>query len=126
MLPTARVTYTSGITAEVSNHSFRILSCTFISAKEGRKKKRLFPADAIPSDEQVRVCPSLHDRRGWVWSKHEFSQKNWMFDASLRITGKSSMGADGMVNERTRKSMMWGDSRTMVQIKQALFCFSSL
>ena len=43
------------------------------------------------------MCPSLHDRSGWVWSKEKFAHANWMFDVSLKIAGRGRVGADGMV-----------------------------
>ena len=52
----------------------------------------------IPSDEQVRVCPSIKSRRGFIWSKTSFSSKHWMIDVSLRVTGRLKTGADGLVS----------------------------
>lgn len=50
----------------------------------------------IPSDDQVRVCPSIKSRRGWIWTKSSFSAKHWMLDVSLRVTGRLKTGADGL------------------------------
>lgn len=52
----------------------------------------------IPSDDQVRVCPSIKSRRGWVWTKDTFSSNHWMVDVSLRVTGRLKTGADGLVS----------------------------
>ena len=51
----------------------------------------------IPSDDQVRVCPSIKSRRGWIWTKSSFSSSHWMVDLSVRVTGRLKTGADGMV-----------------------------
>ena len=56
-----------------------------------------YPSGCIPSDEQVRVCPSMKSRRGWIWAKQPFSHGHWMVDVSLRVTGRLKTGADGMV-----------------------------
>jgi mannose-binding lectin 1 len=53
--------------------------------------------DALPTDEQVRICPSIQERSGWVWSKIAFTASNWMFDTSFSISGRNTYGADGMV-----------------------------
>ena len=53
--------------------------------------------DALPTENQIRVCPSIQDRRGWVWTKNIFEHQFWMFDVSFSIFGKHSYGADGMV-----------------------------
>lgn len=55
-----------------------------------------FGGSAIPSEDQVRVCPSIKSRRGWVWTKERFSSANWMVDVTLRVTGRLKNGADGM------------------------------
>lgn len=52
--------------------------------------------DALPTENQIRVCPSIQDRRGWVWTKNIFEHQFWMFDVSFSIFGKHSYGADGM------------------------------
>ncbi len=55
-------------------------------------------ADAIPTSSQIRVCPSIQDRKGWLWSKNSYDKANWMIDVEFSISGKHSFGADGMVN----------------------------
>lgn len=53
--------------------------------------------DALPTDDQIRVCPSIQERSGWVWNKHRLTSSDWMFDSSLSISGRNTYGADGMV-----------------------------
>ena len=60
----------------------------------------LYVTDALPTDEQVRVCPSIQDRKGWVWNKYIFDGGHWTFDATFSIAGRNTYGADGMVSER--------------------------
>ena len=54
--------------------------------------------DAIPTEHQIRVCPSIQDRRGWLWTKNQFEKPNWMIDVEFSISGKHTYGADGMVS----------------------------
>lgn len=51
---------------------------------------------AIPSDDYLRVCPSVRSHRGWAWSKEALQATHWMIDVSVRITGRLKAGADGM------------------------------
>ena len=56
--------------------------------------------DAIPTEVQIRVCPSIQDRRGWLWTKNVFDKDHWMMDVEFSITGKHTYGADGMVRNK--------------------------
>lgn len=56
-----------------------------------------FFLDAIPTSDQIRVCPSIQDRKGWLWNTYKFDGSNWMFDVTYSITGRNTYGADGMV-----------------------------
>lgn len=51
---------------------------------------------AIPSEDQVRITPSLRSRSGSIWSKYETTFESWEAEIWLRISGKSRIGADGM------------------------------
>jgi len=51
---------------------------------------------AIPSEDQVRITPSLRSRSGSLWSKYETTFESWEAEIWLRISGKSRIGADGM------------------------------
>merc|ERR1711974_567098 len=51
---------------------------------------------AIPSEDQVRITPSLRSRAGSVWSKYPTTFDSWEIEVWLRISGKSRIGADGM------------------------------
>lgn len=51
---------------------------------------------AIPSEDQVRITPSLRSRSGSIWSKYETTFESWEAEVWLRISGKSRIGADGM------------------------------
>lgn len=51
---------------------------------------------AIPSEDQVRITPSLRSRSGSVWSKYPTTFEAWEIEIWIRISGKSRIGADGM------------------------------
>eukprot|EP00731_Ephydatia_muelleri_P017802 Em0010g900a len=52
--------------------------------------------NAIASEDQVRVCPSIRSRKGWVWANEIYTGGNWMVDVTLRVTGRLRNGADGL------------------------------
>ena len=80
--------------------------------------------DAIASEDQVRVCPSIRSRKGekiilssfttflhaslsttitilhyagWVWTNEKYTGGNWMLDVTFKVSGRLRNGADGMV-----------------------------
>lgn len=87
----------------------------------------MFVADAIASDESIRITPSLRSKKGerlhlslWaefiyllifrqyintikfsypgqVWSKMKNSNENWEVEVTFRISGRGRVGADGLV-----------------------------
>lgn len=53
--------------------------------------------DVVPGDEQVRLVPSIRDKKGLIWSKNPFPYDSWEVVIHLRIEGRGKMGADGLV-----------------------------
>ncbi|XP_057316720.1 protein ERGIC-53-like [Hydractinia symbiolongicarpus] len=51
---------------------------------------------AIPSDEQVRITPSLKDQRGSLWSKVKSTNEFWEVEVFFRISGRGRVGGDGL------------------------------
>lgn len=68
----------------------------YLIDSKGRIPFWTFGGSSIPSEESVRVCPSIKSRKGWVWTKNAFSHPHWMIDVSVRVTGRLKHGADGM------------------------------
>lgn len=52
--------------------------------------------DTVAGDEQVRIVPSIRDKKGLLWSKYPFSFDSWKIEVELRISGRGKVGADGM------------------------------
>ena len=57
-----------------------------------------FVTGAIPSDEQVRVTPSLKDQRGGLWAKTKTSTEYWEIEVFFRVSGRGRVGGDGLVS----------------------------
>merc|ERR1711881_631954 len=51
---------------------------------------------AIPSDEQVRITPSLKDQRGGLWSKTKSTNEFWEVEVFIRVSGRGRVGGDGV------------------------------
>ncbi|KAL5019807.1 hypothetical protein ScPMuIL_002699 [Solemya velum] len=55
-----------------------------------------YGGDAIASDENIRITPSLRSKRGWVWTKNIAHAEHWSIEVVVRISGRGRVGADGM------------------------------
>ena len=53
---------------------------------------------AIPSDEQIRITPSLKDQRGGLWTKTLSSTEFWEVEVYFKISGRGRVGGDGLVS----------------------------
>lgn len=51
---------------------------------------------AIPSNDQIRLTPSIRSQKGRIWCKNQVTNPDWEVEVSLRITGRGRVGADGM------------------------------
>lgn len=51
---------------------------------------------AIPSNDQVRITPSIKSQKGRIWCKNPMPNEDWEIDVAVRVTGRGRVGADGM------------------------------
>jgi mannose-binding lectin 1 len=51
---------------------------------------------AIASNDQVRITPSIRSQKGRIWCKNLVLNKDWEIEATLKISGRGRVGADGM------------------------------
>lgn len=51
---------------------------------------------AIPSNDQIRITPSIRSQKGRIWCKNQVSNQDWEIEVALRISGRGRVGADGM------------------------------
>ncbi|XP_061149861.1 protein ERGIC-53 [Syngnathus typhle] len=63
---------------------------------DGRIPFWIHMGDAIPSEDQVRLAPSLKSQRGSLWCKNKASFENWEAEVTFRVSGRGRMGADGL------------------------------
>ncbi|ESO85090.1 hypothetical protein LOTGIDRAFT_168115 [Lottia gigantea] len=57
-----------------------------------------YGGDAFPSDDSMRITPSLRSKKGWIWTKNMINSENWQIDVTIRVSGRGRVGADGMQN----------------------------
>ncbi|KAK6184877.1 hypothetical protein SNE40_007239 [Patella caerulea] len=55
-----------------------------------------YGGDAFPSDEGIRITPSLRSKKGWIWTKNLLNAENWQIEVTIRVAGRGRVGADGM------------------------------
>lgn len=51
---------------------------------------------ALPSEDQIRLVPSIRSKKGFVWSQFAYSSKDFEVELMFKITGRGRVGADGM------------------------------
>ena len=51
---------------------------------------------AIASNDQIRLTPSIRSQKGRMWCKNQITNSDWEIEATLRISGRGKVGADGM------------------------------
>ena len=51
---------------------------------------------AIPSNDQIRLTPSIKSQKGRIWCKNQVASNDWEVEVALRINGRGRIGADGM------------------------------
>ncbi len=69
----------------------------FKNKRKIKNNKRLFKIDAIASNDQIRITPSLRSQKGRIWSRDTMPNNDWEIEVSIRINGRGRIGADGMV-----------------------------
>lgn len=50
----------------------------------------------IPSNDQIRITPSIRSQKGSIWTNQKINSTNWEIEALLKINGRGRIGADGM------------------------------
>ena len=68
-----------------------------LAKRDGQVPFWEFGGHAIPSDDYVRLTPSLKNKRGWIWTRNRTNFEWWSIDLTFRITGRGKVGADGIV-----------------------------
>ncbi|XP_052217244.1 protein ERGIC-53-like isoform X2 [Dreissena polymorpha] len=55
-----------------------------------------YQGDAIASDDNIRITPSLRSKKGSVWTKSAANFENWSVEVVFKVTGRGRVGADGL------------------------------
>lgn len=58
----------------------------------------------IPSNDQIRLTPSIKSQKGRIWSKNHMTSDDWEVDVAVRVNGRGRVGADGMAIWYTDKA----------------------
>ncbi|CAJ0962931.1 unnamed protein product, partial [Mesorhabditis belari] len=75
-------------------HSFRAPN---LAQRDGSIPFWTVAGDAIASQEQLRLAPSMRSRKGIAWNKRSFVEsENFQVDVALKVSGQGRIGADGM------------------------------
>ena len=56
-----------------------------------------FSGNAIASNDQVRITPSIKSQKGRIWTKNQMANPDWEIEVIMRVNGRGRVGADGMV-----------------------------
>lgn len=64
--------------------------------KDGLVPFWTYGGNALPSDDKVRITPSLRSRKGYIWGKHPVEFDNWIIEVTFKVTGRGRVGADGL------------------------------
>jgi mannose-binding lectin 1 len=57
---------------------------------------------AIPSNDQIRLTPSIKSQKGRIWCKNQMTSENWEVEATLRIQGRGRLGKKMTSNTRIK------------------------
>uniref|UniRef100_A0A1I7ZA56 L-type lectin-like domain-containing protein n=1 Tax=Steinernema glaseri TaxID=37863 RepID=A0A1I7ZA56_9BILA len=75
-------------------HSFRAPN---LAQRDGSIPFWMITGDAIASEEQLRLAPSMRSRKGIAWNKRPMVEsEHFEIDMSFKITGQGRIGADGL------------------------------
>ncbi|XP_071825624.1 protein ERGIC-53-like isoform X2 [Apostichopus japonicus] len=64
--------------------------------KDGLVPFWTYSGSALPSDDKVRITPSLRSRKGAIWGKHPVDFEHWEVEVTFKVTGRGRVGADGL------------------------------
>ncbi|XP_065662210.1 protein ERGIC-53 isoform X2 [Hydra vulgaris] len=94
------VIFFDAILADEGRHSRFEYKLSFkgphIATKQGAVPFWAHYGSAIPSDEQIRITPSLKDQRGGLWTKTISSTEFWEVEVFFKISGRGRVGGDGL------------------------------
>src|SRR5699024_144673 len=68
----------------------------YLAQKDGTVPFWEYSGHAIASEELVRITPSLHSKKGQIWSKAKTNFDWWEVELMFRVSGKGRIGADGL------------------------------
>ena len=51
---------------------------------------------AIPSNDQIRLTPSIKSQKGRIWCRNTVPTADWEVEVTLKVNGRGRIGADGM------------------------------
>ncbi|XP_065352759.1 protein ERGIC-53 [Cloeon dipterum] len=68
----------------------------YLAQKDGSVPFWQYGGNAIASEENVRIAPSLRSQKGGIWSKEKTSFDWWEAEVTFRVTGRGRVGADGL------------------------------
>uniref|UniRef100_A0A915Q6G0 L-type lectin-like domain-containing protein n=1 Tax=Setaria digitata TaxID=48799 RepID=A0A915Q6G0_9BILA len=75
-------------------HSFRAPD---LSLHDGSIPFWTITGDAVASNEQLRLAPSMRSRRGLAWNKRVMAESDhFEIQVAFRVTGQGRIGADGI------------------------------
>nr|BAB20045.1 putative mannose-specific lectin [Polyandrocarpa misakiensis] len=52
--------------------------------------------DTVAGDDQIRLVPSIRDKKGLAQSHYPFPHQNWEVEVHIRVEGRGKVGADGL------------------------------
>ncbi|XP_021951686.1 protein ERGIC-53 [Folsomia candida] len=68
----------------------------YLSQKDGTVPFWEHSGNAIASEENLRITPSLKSQKGMIWSKLPTAFEWWEVEILFRVTGRGRIGADGL------------------------------
>ncbi|XP_015768675.1 PREDICTED: protein ERGIC-53-like [Acropora digitifera] len=74
-------------------HSFK---GPHLANKEGSIPFWAHGGSAIPSDDQIRLTPSMTNKKGYLWTKSGFPHDWWEVEVAIKVTGVGRLGGDGV------------------------------
>ncbi|CAL8141990.1 unnamed protein product [Orchesella dallaii] len=68
----------------------------YLAQKDGTVPFWEHSGNAIASEENLRITPSLKSQKGRIWSKMQTTFEWWEIELVFRVTGRGRIGADGL------------------------------
>jgi len=84
----------------------------YLSQKDGTVPFFEHLGNAIASEENLRVTPSLRSQKGSIWSRLQTTFDWWEVELVFRVTGRGRIGADGLAfwytEDRAKEGPVFG------------------